>query len=233
VSINSTTGSDVIRCQCLQGAANRQSRYAGRQESKLDRLFGASSRVVLGVWEIILEPAEEERKCVQCHPAWPLCVLIISKVKLSLCLTKHYAIKSVWWSVCRDPQFLDLGTSCNKWSALHPDRFTPGERAPVTHWIGGWVGPRTGLDDLEKRKFLTLPGLEPLTLGRPARSQSLYRLRYPCSLLITSINLKSKVKSSMCLIDWAPSHEDVLGARSDSIQTTSFRITRILRTLRR
>jgi hypothetical protein len=27
---------------------------------------------------------------------------------------------------------------------------TPGERAPGTHWIGGWVGPRAGLDDMEK-----------------------------------------------------------------------------------
>jgi hypothetical protein len=41
------------------------------------------------------------------------------------------------------------------------------------------VGPRTGLDDVEKRKFLTLPGLELRPLCRPARSQSLYRLRYP------------------------------------------------------
>jgi hypothetical protein len=43
------------------------------------------------------------------------------------------------------------------------------------------VDPRTALDDVEKRKFLTLPGLElpPDSLGRPARSQSLYRLRYP------------------------------------------------------
>jgi hypothetical protein len=38
------------------------------------------------------------------------------------------------------------------------------------------VGPRAGLDDVEKRKFLTLPGLE---LRHPARSQSLYRLPYP------------------------------------------------------
>jgi hypothetical protein len=36
----------------------------------------------------------------------------------------------------------------------------PGEKAPCTYWIGGWVGPRAGLDDAEKRKFLTLPGLE-------------------------------------------------------------------------
>jgi hypothetical protein len=25
-----------------------------------------------------------------------------------------------------------------------------------THWMGGWLGPRTSLDDLEKTKFLTL-----------------------------------------------------------------------------
>jgi hypothetical protein len=56
-----------------------------------------------------------------------------------------------------------------------------GERAPDTHWIGGWVDPRVGLDDVEKRKFLTLPGLELRLLGRPARNQSLYRLGYPGS----------------------------------------------------
>jgi hypothetical protein len=43
--------------------------------------------------------------------------------------------------------------------SLRPGRFTPGERAPSTHWIGGWVDPRCP-DDVEKRKFLTLPGLK-------------------------------------------------------------------------
>jgi hypothetical protein len=28
-----------------------------------------------------------------------------------------------------------------EWSASRPGRHTPGERAPGTHWIGGWVGP--------------------------------------------------------------------------------------------
>jgi hypothetical protein len=37
-----------------------------------------------------------------------------------------------------------------KWSASCPGRFTPGERAAGTHWIGGWVGPKAGLDGLEK-----------------------------------------------------------------------------------
>ena len=59
-------------------------------------------------------------------------------------------------------------------SALRPCRFTHG-----TNWTAGWVGPRVGLDDVEKRKFLTIPGLELRPLGRPACSQSLYRLRYP------------------------------------------------------
>jgi hypothetical protein len=43
------------------------------------------------------------------------------------------------------------------------------------------VGLRLGLDDMEKRKFLLLPGLELRPLGRPARSHSLYRLCYPDS----------------------------------------------------
>jgi hypothetical protein len=35
-------------------------------------------------------------------------------------------------------------------SASHPGRFTPGESGPGTHWIGGSVDPRVGLDDMEK-----------------------------------------------------------------------------------
>jgi hypothetical protein len=37
-----------------------------------------------------------------------------------------------------------------EWSASHPCRFTPGERAPGTNWTGSWVGPRADLDDVEK-----------------------------------------------------------------------------------
>jgi hypothetical protein len=63
-----------------------------------------------------------------------------------------------------------------EWSASRPDRFIPKERAPGPHWIGGWVGPRAGLDEVEKGKFLNLPELELRPLGHPARNQSLYRL---------------------------------------------------------
>jgi hypothetical protein len=44
------------------------------------------------------------------------------------------------------------------------------------------VGPRTGLDDVERRNMLPLPGFELRPLYRPARSQSLYPLRRPGSL---------------------------------------------------
>jgi hypothetical protein len=74
--------------------------------------------------------------------------------------------------------FLTSALAEGEWSASRPCRYTPEERALGTHWRGGWVGPRAGLEDVEKRKFLTLPGLEFRPLDRPARSQSLYRLRY-------------------------------------------------------
>jgi hypothetical protein len=41
-----------------------------------------------------------------------------------------------------------------EWSASWPGRFTSGKRAPDTHWIGDLVGPRAGLDDMKKSKFL-------------------------------------------------------------------------------
>jgi hypothetical protein len=43
------------------------------------------------------------------------------------------------------------------------------------------MGPRAGLNDVGKRKFLTLQGRELRPVGRPASRQSLYRLRYPGS----------------------------------------------------
>jgi hypothetical protein len=69
--------------------------------------------------------------------------------------------------------FLASAIGGGECSDSRPGRFTPG-----IHWIGGWVDPRAGVDDFEKRKFSTLPGLELRPRSRPASSQSLYRLRY-------------------------------------------------------
>jgi hypothetical protein len=41
--------------------------------------------------------------------------------------------------------FLTSALAGGEWSASRPGRFTFG-----THWIGGWVEPRVGLDDVDK-----------------------------------------------------------------------------------
>jgi hypothetical protein len=101
---------------------------------------------------------------------------IQGKVNLSLCLT-NWALRheEVWGSRCIDPIFLTSALVRGAWSATCPCRFTLGERPPVH--IG--FNSRGGLDDVEKRKFWILAGLKIWSLGRPARSQSLYRIRYP------------------------------------------------------
>jgi hypothetical protein len=94
---------------------------------------------------------------------------------------KHYAMKVYGGVDVYIHIFLTSALVRGEWLASRPRPgcFAPGEKAPCTHWIWGWVNPRAGQDDLEMRKFLTLPGLELRPLSRPVRSQSLYRLRYP------------------------------------------------------
>jgi hypothetical protein len=83
--------------------------------------------------------------------------------------------------------FLDLDTSW-RWVVSFPPRLLyPRGKSPHNHWIGGCVDPRVGLDNMEKWKFLTPPGLELRLQGRPASSQSLYRLHYPGSLITGTI----------------------------------------------
>jgi hypothetical protein len=64
----------------------------------------------------------------------------------------------------------------------------PCERAPNTHCIGVWVGSGASVDDVDKWKFLAMPGNEPRC---PAHSPSLYRLSYPC--LSCTNNARSKL----------------------------------------
>jgi hypothetical protein len=37
-----------------------------------------------------------------------------------------------------------------------PAALLPGERAPRTKWIGGWVAPTAGLDTVAKRKIIVI-----------------------------------------------------------------------------
>jgi hypothetical protein len=50
-------------------------------------------------------------------------------------------------------QSLTAALDGGEWSASCPGLFTPREKTPGTHWIGGWVDPRAGLDMVSKRKI--------------------------------------------------------------------------------
>jgi hypothetical protein len=56
---------------------------------------------------------------------------------------KHHAMKSSGGSGVITPPFLTSEVGVGELSALCPSHFTPGERAPGTHWIGGWGESQT------------------------------------------------------------------------------------------
>jgi hypothetical protein len=74
-------------------------------------------------------------------------------VKLSLCLTKHHAVKTYWGVEVQRHTFLTAALEGDEWSDSRPGRFTPGERVPSSHWIGSWGGTRAGLDGVVKRQI--------------------------------------------------------------------------------
>jgi hypothetical protein len=74
----------------------------------------------------------------------------------------YETLQDIWGST----HILDLAVVQGQWSAIRPGRMAPGERGLSTYWIGGWVGQRTSLDDVERRKVSHLPHL--------AHSQSPY-----------------------------------------------------------
>jgi hypothetical protein len=115
-----------------------------------------------------------------------------SDVEMRNLLAAHELVSVSWPAANRPAHRLELcidengevlnrndGTATSLSSALvggecsvsRPCRFTPEERTPGIRWIGGLLDPRAGLDDVEKRKFLNLPGLELRSHGRAARSR--------------------------------------------------------------
>jgi hypothetical protein len=58
------------------------------------------------------------------------------------------------------PSFLISALDGGEWSASRSGHFIPEKIAPNAHWIGGYMGPRAGLDAVEERKILPLPEFE-------------------------------------------------------------------------
>jgi hypothetical protein len=75
------------------------------------------------------------------------------------------------------PPSLTSAPDGGKWSASRPCLFISRGKSPGPgiRWIGGWVGPRVGLDAVEKRK---IKHWRESNLGRPACSPLLYWLSY-------------------------------------------------------
>jgi hypothetical protein len=94
----------------------------------------------------------------------------IIKVNLYLCLTKPHTMKTYRERGGIAPRILNLGARWiwDEWSASRAGRFTPGETAPSTFWIGGSVGSRAGLKAVAKRENIW-PCRES-TSGRPSSS---------------------------------------------------------------
>jgi hypothetical protein len=86
---------------------------------------------------------------------------------------KTYGGVNIWIHV-----FFTYSLAGGEWSVSRLGRFTPGERVRDTYWIGDWVGPRAGLNDMVERIFLALAVLDLQPLVHPIRSQWLHRLSY-------------------------------------------------------
>jgi hypothetical protein len=62
-------------------------------------------------------------------------------------------MKTYWGMEVYLHAFLTSVLDGDEWSASGSGRFIRRERAPDTHWIGGWVGFRAVLDTVVKRKI--------------------------------------------------------------------------------
>jgi hypothetical protein len=58
-----------------------------------------------------------------------------------------------------------------------PAALTPGERGLSTHCIGGWEGPRFGLDAVEKRKIIHCQESNP-GCAAPCYMDFIYNINY-------------------------------------------------------
>jgi hypothetical protein len=76
------------------------------------------------------------------------------KVIPLLLLTEHNTMEAYWSSGGIAPRILDLGTRWRWVVSFTPRSIYAQRKNPGSHWIGGWVGPRAGLD------AVLLPGLE-------------------------------------------------------------------------
>jgi hypothetical protein len=115
------------------------------------RHFALNRNSVCSIWKNLAKKPHYASRKLQLKCENIVTVRCKVKVKLSLCLTKHLAMKTYWGIGGIVPQFLTSALDGGEGSVSLPGRFIPRERAHGTHWIGGWVGPRAVLDAAKKK----------------------------------------------------------------------------------
>jgi hypothetical protein len=90
----------------------------------------------------------------QLLPSYTLLIHSKVKVNLSLCFNWAPRQENVFgeWRYS-STHSLTSALDGGEWSASRPGRFTSRERDPCTHWIGDWIGLKTVLDSVVKRKI--------------------------------------------------------------------------------
>lgn len=77
-----------------------------------------------------------------------------NQLKKALCLESH---EGVWEIGSISPLILNLIARWKQFVNFTPYSFAPGDRAPVTHWIYGWLCPRAPTGNrIRKRKHYLL-----------------------------------------------------------------------------
>jgi hypothetical protein len=99
--------------------------------------------------------------------------------------------------------FLTSALVGGEWSASRPDRFTPGERAPSTHWTGGWVGTEPVWTTWRRENSLPYQGLnsDPLVVQPIASHYTNYAIPAPVEacILYKCVNyLCAKLRINLC-----------------------------------
>jgi hypothetical protein len=98
-------------------------------------------------------------------------------VKVKCLISKALRHEGMSGKGCIDPHFLDLCTSQRWVVSFTPQPLYPRGKAPGTHWIGGWVGPRAGLDDVgRENSWPYRDSNSDLTVVQPVASR--YRSMY-------------------------------------------------------
>jgi hypothetical protein len=121
-------------------------------------------------------------------------LLLVEWLHRSKVVPGHHAIEAYWGVKLQLHALFDLDTRYRWLVSFTLRPLHPQGKSPWIHWIGGWVGPRDGLDNVVKRNSQPLPELEPPIIQAVAQ-----RYTTELSRLLKTIKCKIVVSSLLSL----------------------------------